>query len=162
MPAIPLTLRTPEDDSDRKLLADIETHGWHMVVIAGEEGCPEYVFTVGLFYTYGHPEIVLMGLPREAMYQLLQGMVQEIGQGKKFADGEVNAGLASFPIAFRSVEISRYPEYLGYGIWFYHSLPAPFPALQFVWPDREGKFPWDAGYDVRFLTLQHPLYEAEA
>jgi hypothetical protein len=49
---------------------------------------------------------------------------------------------------------------LGYAIWFYRSLSKPFPAMQLIWPDKQGHFPWEAGYDERFYRLQKALYEA--
>jgi hypothetical protein len=155
---IPLELRPAKDDSDRKLLSDVETCGSHMVAIEKEDDCPEYIFTVGLYYSFEHPEIAIMGLPRDVMYQFLQDVVHQIQKGKRYSASELDHDLASFPIAFRDIDISRYRDYLGYAVWFYTNLPAPFPALQFVWPDKGGYFPWDEDYDKRFLSLQHLLY----
>lgn len=156
-----LELRVPEDDSDRKLLFDVETYGWHMVVIEQDDEGPEYIFTVGLYYSFEHPEVVIMGLPRNVMCQLLQDMVKRIQEGKRYSESNLDNELASFPIAFRDIDISRYQADLGYATWFYKNLPTPFPALQFVWPDKCGKFPWEDEYDKHFLTLQHPLYTGE-
>ena len=158
---IPLTLRTAEDDSDRKLLSDVATHGWHVVMIEGDEEGPGYLFTVGLYYNYEHPELLIMGLPRDVSYQLLHEAVGQIQKGKKYSAESDDTELASFPLAFRSVDIGQYRPYLGYGIWFYENCPTPFPALQMVWPDKEGKFPWQDGYDERFLAHQPSLYRAE-
>ena len=47
----------PEDDYDRKLLADIKSHGWHLIGIDDDDEGPAYVFSVGMFHTLGHPEI---------------------------------------------------------------------------------------------------------
>jgi hypothetical protein len=36
-------------------------------------------------------------------------------------------------------------------------LKQPFPAMQLVWPDEQGRFPWESGYDERFFKLQRLL-----
>ena len=55
------------------------------------------------------------------------------------------------------LDLSFYEEYLGYATWFYRSLPQPYPAMQCIWPDKAGLFPYEAGYDSRFSTLQRLL-----
>ena len=157
-----MTLRIAEDASDEKLLSDIDKFGWHMVAIEEDATGPEYIFTVGLFYTFEHPEIVIMGLPRDIMCQFLEDIVSLIRTGKKYSNLFRDTDLASFPITFRNVNPEKYKEYLGYATWFYKPLSAPFPVLQFVWPDKSGLFPWETDYDSRFLTRQHLLYKTDS
>lgn len=153
-------LPAAEDDSDRKLLSDIEEHGWHVVFVAEEPGTPRFAFTVGLYYRYAHPEILVMGLKQPTAHSLLHAMVARIQGGEKFEAGTLVTDISSFPLALVPVHAGHFGEYLGYGIWFYRSLKAPFPALQLVWPDRSGLFPWQSGYDVRFNELQRVLHGA--
>jgi hypothetical protein len=47
-----------EDRGERKVIADIAKFGWHCVHIHGEGELVEYAFTVGLFQTYKHPELI--------------------------------------------------------------------------------------------------------
>jgi len=149
-----------EDDSDRKLLSDIEEYGWHVVFVAEEPDTPRFAFTVGLYYRYAHPEILVMGLRQPTAHSLLHSMVARIQHGERFESGAFITGIASFPLALVPVHTDHFREYLGYGIWFYRSLSAPFPALQLVWPDGSGLFPWQSSYDVRFNGLQRVLHRA--
>ena len=37
-----------------------------------------------------------------------------------------------------------------------------FPVLQLLWPDRDGRYPWDPGYPPDMFPLQPLLYEVDA
>ena len=85
----------------------------------------------------------------------------QMAGGKTFQAFERVSDFAEgYDCAFAPIEFEHYRNYLGYAVWFYRSLPTPFPAVQMVWPDKEGRFPWEADYDKRFLNLQKPLYAA--
>lgn len=49
------------NDSEEKLLHDIEEFGWGVMHIKEEHGCPAWSFTVGV-YSLGKPEIIEVGL----------------------------------------------------------------------------------------------------
>jgi len=50
-----------------------------------------------------------------------------------------------------------YREFLGTALWFYRSIGRDFPVLQIVWPDKRGRFPWDADFDERTRDRQPVL-----
>jgi hypothetical protein len=45
------------------------------------------------------------------------------------------------------VDAQWYSPFLGYAQWFYESEDG-FPVLQLVWPDEQGRYPWDEGYAI--------------
>jgi hypothetical protein len=155
------TLRTPEDERDRKLLADVERFGWHMIHINEDKKGPAFSFSVGFYYTFQQPEILVMGLRPEVAQKILNiAAVQMVG-GKTFQPFKPISDLVEgYNCVFAPIQIENYQDYLGYAIWFYRSLPAPFPAMQLIWPDKGGCFPWEPHYDTRYLKLQKPLYAA--
>jgi Domain of unknown function (DUF4262) len=145
-----------EDDSDRKLLADIASHGWHIVGVNADEGGPGFAFSVGLYYTLGHPEVLIMGLPHPISACLINDLGDAIRSGDKFEAGSRYGDIAAgFPLALLSMDQRYFREYLGYALWFYRTLD--FPVLQCVWPDKLGIFPWETGYDSRFFDMQRVL-----
>ena len=151
-------LPNAEDESDRLLLADVQNGGLHVLRIFAEDGTPEFCFSVGLYYTFGHPEILVMGLPAEVGHKMINLAAAHIACGKKFCEYDRTSELAEgFECGFVPISVSQYKDYLGYAIWFYRSLKQPFPALQLVWPDKSGVFPWEEGYDERFFSLQRLL-----
>jgi len=161
MPLPDFKLRIAEDEHDRKLLSDIERVGWHVIHINEDEQGPGYTFSVGFYYTFRQPEILITGLRQEVAHDLLKIAVVQMAGGKTFQAFERVSDFAEgYDCAFAPIEFEHYRNYLGYAVWFYRSLPTPFPAVQMVWPDKEGRFPWEADYDKRFLNLQKPLYAA--
>jgi nicotinamidase-related amidase len=75
-------LPEPESDFDERLVADVREHGWHCILVA-EEHHPEhaalnaalrrhpvydaaFAYTVGLWLTRDHPELVLVGRWQQA------------------------------------------------------------------------------------------------
>ncbi len=60
-----------EDDSERKVLEDIESFGWHCVHVMAEGDLVEYAFTVGLFHSFKHPDLIVFGLPKTIAHQIL-------------------------------------------------------------------------------------------
>lgn len=129
---------------DKKFLSIIETHGWHVTrVFNGDKDTgPEFAYSTGLFYSYGHPEILVLGLRLDYMHRIINTIGAEVKRGKQYRPGQEYADiLLSYGCQFREVERTHYRTYVGSAIWFYET--DPFPLLQCCWPDREGHYPWD-------------------
>jgi Domain of unknown function (DUF4262) len=137
-------------DRDRKLLDDVAAHGWHHLHIHPERGRdPLWSFTVGLPATWQHPELVIFGLDMEVCQQLFEGIVDDVAGGRSFAAGdEADDVLEGYPVRFVAVRPHWYSSFLGYAQWF-HESDAGFPVLQLVWPDRDGRWPWDPACSLR-------------
>jgi hypothetical protein len=146
------------DEPDRKLLSDVTNYGWHILHIFADKNEPCYSFSVGLYLKFGHPELLVMGLSQPIAQQLINLAAGYIANGRVFRPGERSDDLMhGFACSFVPILINHYQHYLGYNIWFYRSLKKPFPALQLVWPDKKGRFPWENNYDNKFLSLQRLL-----
>ncbi|NIK08936.1 hypothetical protein FHY11_002446 [Xanthomonas arboricola] len=59
------------DESERQLLDDVAEHGWHCIHITEEGEQVGYSFTVGLYQTFGHPELIIFGLSSMVSHQIL-------------------------------------------------------------------------------------------
>lgn len=150
----PFELRTAEDSSDAKLLGDVESHGWHVVQISEETGSPAFAFSVGLYYRFLQPEVLIMGLDLNVSAHILNGIGEAMRSGREIAPGRYKDFIDGFEVEMVPIDISFYEEYLGYATWFYRSLPQPYPAMQCIWPDGNGIFPLESGYDDRYSALQ--------
>jgi hypothetical protein len=148
------------DDSDRKLLSDIDRVGWHVVMIPEEDGTPGWSFSVGLFKTFNHPEVVVFGLPLELSGQVINGVGADIQKGKTFEPGrEYPEILEGVLCTFRPVVQRWYRPFLGYAGWYYRG--PEFPVLQCIWPDKEQHYPWEPGFKQAWLWAQPLLFELE-
>jgi len=141
--------------SVKRICDDVAKFGWHVVFVApssGEAGA-EFAFTVGLFQTYQHPELIVFGLPLKVAHGVLGTCVQRIEEGLLFEDGQVRSDVLNrYNAAFLSVGQSFYSEYLGSAIGFYET--TDFPVLQLVWPDRNNHFPWEPECEPEFVRSQ--------
>ena len=148
------------DDSDRKLLADIDRVGWHVVMIPEEEGTPGWSFSVGLFKTFNHPEVVVFGLPLELSGQVINGIGADIQKGNTFESGqEYPEILEGVLCTFRMVARRWYRPFFGYAGWYYQG--HEFPVLQCIWPDRQQHYPWQPEFKQAWLWAQPLLFESE-
>ena len=137
------------NDADRKLLADVSTHGWHCVHVRGDSQGPGYTFSVGLYRTHGHPELMVMGLEPEVAHPILGLAVAQIKQGHVYRDGfRDDTLLDGVDCMLRKVPPALHRKYLGYCSWFYKDRPDGFEALQILWPDSQGRYPDQAGFEM--------------
>jgi hypothetical protein len=145
----------PEEEADEKLIDNVRERGCH---ILGVDGHPPFSFSIGLALNYGQAEIVIFGMAPSKAAQIINIVRDEAASGKKFVDGDVSSDiLVNGKVCFLEVPLELYGEYLGTAIWFYRKSPRPFPCLQLVWPDRDGRFPWETGFDPIFKKDQPVL-----
>lgn len=150
------TLPQPEDDSDRHILGCIERDGWAVIGIQEEDDCPAYAFTVGMHHTFGGAELVMFGHAAETATGILNHAGELMREGREFPVGEPVEGLLEgFRAVLAPVAPELFREYFGYARWLYRG--SNFPMLQLVWPDRAGRFPWDAGYPESLFWRQRLL-----
>lgn len=148
-------------EDERKILDDVEQHGLHIVTVPEDEEGPGFAFSVGLWENFEHPEVILFGLPPDVAIDLLNGLADEVDDGKQFVDGTKHDGLlANYPVRFVAVPREQYRDFLGTARWAYES--DDFPAVQLVWPDKQGRWPWDAGVREAFRELQPVLGRKDA
>jgi hypothetical protein len=155
---------SPEDDGDTRILAHINRKGWHNLAVPPAQGEPGFSFSLGHFLNHDHPEIIVLGLKDELASRLLDAAavrIRDMGE-RLLSHREYPDFLPGLNVVFLPVAFPHYRHYLGFANWFYESLPVPYPALQLVWPDGRGVFPWQPGYDRRFQRLQPLLGAAPA
>jgi hypothetical protein len=141
----------------REFAADIATHGWIvMKVSANTQSDPDFAYSIGLWQTYEHPEIILVGLPLDIGHQIINAVGAAVQNGKRYTAGSISDEfLEGYTVTFRTVPEYQYGAYLGWGTRYYRH--APFPVLQLVFPDRAGRWPWHADVAADFRSAQPVL-----
>lgn len=136
----------------------VEDHGWYVALFEEEDGLPSFGYTIGLWKTFKHPEIIVFGLPVDVLGALLNlgGDLVKAGEVIK-KDITYSNILTEMPVAFRPVHPDNMQDYFGYGMDFYQH--KPFPALQLFWPDEQAAFPWEVHFDEDLRLYQPHLYE---
>lgn len=143
-----------------KVRRDVQIFGWHLLLVTGGVGEPAFLFTIGLWESFRHPEIILFVPSNDPqdMAGNLQAVVNRIQQGESFQTGRDSEGLfGHFPGAFRPVAKLWYPLFLGTAMAYYGG--DGFPALQLFWPDPESRFPWEEGFASGLMPFQPLLHQ---
>lgn len=147
----------PDGEADKRLFQNVREHGCHLMGIAGDALGPGYVFSIGLYLNYGHAELIMFGLAGNDAAGVINAVRDRAAAGRSYAAGDVCDDLPlDRKVCFVEVPLSAYQAYLGTAIWFYAKLPRPFPCLQIVWPDQDGRFPWETGCDAQ-LKIHQPV-----
>lgn len=137
----------------------IKEYGYTVIfVFAGEsdEDSAPFAYTVGLTEK-GHPEMIVFGMPHTTAHRLISLAVEQLLEDK-LVIGEPVSEIATCDMIFQHVEPSRAADYI------YQAndrAKRDLPAIQMVWPDRNGKFPWDADFEKEFEGKQIMLFEPE-
>ena len=156
------TKREGLSPGDRKFLEIIERHGWHVMSVAPRLNSVEkeewWSYSTGLFHSYQHPEIVVFGLDSGTGSSVINVVGTLIKSGKRFFPGVEYADvLEGNDCVFREMDRHHYYEYLGYSRWFYEG--DAFPTLQLLWPDLNGKYPWDPTCSSGVVELQPLMFK---
>jgi len=141
------------DANDQKLFDDIENFGWHCLHVLEEDELQPFSFTIGLYATFGHPEVLIYGLQRSTAHEIL-ALVAEAAKSGKPIDASLPTEdlLYGFSCVLVPIAKDQYEEHLGTAMWFYEH--ESFPAIQVVWPNRDGIYPWDENASEAFKKAQ--------
>jgi len=143
------------DDLDPDDLDD----GLHLIHVEASDQHPAYSFTYGLWRAFKHPEVAVFGLEPETADDLLQAIADDVEDGQRFAAGETRDGIVhGYPVWFGRVGAQQVRALL-------EGFDGPLGAadvtmLQVVYPDRQGRWPWQEDVRVGFRALQ-PVLERE-
>jgi hypothetical protein len=125
---------------------DMEEIGFSVAAVTGDvTGC-DWAYTVGLHRSFGHPELVLVGLPAPLAGGLVQIVGEQVATGRTV---EAGAEWRVGPLRVRGTVVDD--VFLSHGDWFnlgrevMAELGLRWPStLQLLWADEDGTFPDDA------------------
>jgi hypothetical protein len=138
------------DDWVNKILRQqqehIDTIGWAVTGVfprEGDDGAP-FAYTIGLTER-GSPELVISGLDTGTMHALLNDLAGRVfDRAERFSDGQRISDLLNGYDA--AVIDGALTEELWPGTAVVRYGRNAVRLQQIVWPDREGRFPWEPGY----------------
>lgn len=131
----------------------IREHGWAVVQVTGLVG---FAYTVGLTRYHGHPELLVSGMTAEHAPGYLEEFGARVTAGQRFAAGSLHAGPGRHRSQFLAVTD---PAELVIAQAIY-ARGFPVPALQVVFSDHEGGWPWEEGWVGCAGEAVQPLFGA--
>lgn len=134
----------PDHEVDELIFRNVRRYGCHIVNIVDAD--PPFDFSIGLYLNYGHPELIIFGLP-ESSAGIINGVRDRVAAGHIFKNREISDDLLTegYKACFWQLPYDVYPDYLGTAAWFYAPSWIAFPTLQIIWSDKHGRFPWEEG-----------------
>jgi hypothetical protein len=150
----------PTDELLAQAKDNIEKFGLHVLSVMGTQYSPSFSYSVGLYQTYNHPEIICIGLPINLGHTIINDVAAIIQSGETISINKNYDNIFENSSAvFLEVDQRNIADYFGTAINYYGK--SNFHALQLVWTDRNDKFPWEADFEAEFLHIQ-PLLDRNA
>jgi hypothetical protein len=138
------------DDVMRHQQQIIDRVGWAVMHVLPTEDEPDtvtpFAYTVGLT-AHGYPELLVAGLPPEIAHGLLNDLAGRVyDQARRFAHGQRIGDLIA---GYDAVIVDGPPRGdLLPGVAIARYGRDQVRLQQVVWPDPQGRFPWQDGYDI--------------
>ncbi|RHA38177.1 DUF4262 domain-containing protein [Cellulomonas rhizosphaerae] len=130
-----------DEEVREDFLAKIERFGWTLCSVEGGGGRLSFTYTIGLTRYHGHPELVVSGLDQFDAASVLNDLGARVRGGERFEPGQVvpYEGTSHRSLMVRVTS----PEKLAFAQEIYR-MPGgrPVPALQVIWSDHAGAWPW--------------------
>ncbi|RIK10772.1 MAG: hypothetical protein DCC49_02280 [Acidobacteria bacterium] len=138
----------------------IEQHGYFIQYVVGDGRHPTWAYTIGCL-NLDRPEAVVVGLDPESTAGILRCYWHAISSGADLATGR-EVEQPAFDRLARLVEVAkrhwRGKEDLMLGCRNYYRSIGGFPsaprAVQIVWCDDDGRYPWHEGFPSKLRKLQ--------
>jgi uncharacterized protein DUF4262 len=136
------------------IMSNIERVGWMAIGVMPTIDDPlhtPFTYSIGCYGHDGHPEFIVLGLNPSLAHVLLDGLCRRVAAGERFADGEADDKvLEGYPVRFKALPPDGTPLNWARNYYGVEELP----ALQIVWPDKEGRFPGEEGCEPQYVTAQ--------
>lgn len=133
----------------------VDAHGWAVQNVPATDAKPGFAYTVGLWERHRAPEVLISGLEPHVAGGLCNLVAERAVERGPLPTGiPVEGVLTRLPVVLVPIRgaASHDDLVLLRALW-----PAARPeAVQLVWPDARGRFPWDDGCD-RPIAAAQPL-----
>lgn len=136
----------------------VKAHGWAVLMIGPDVDVPQFAYSAGALHAIvGQPEIVVFGLAPETSKALINTALERVRSTDVPLplDTPVDA-IAEVPVVFKQVRPEATARHLHAAANLYGV--ESVPAIQLVWPDTNGRFPWERRFDRTLGRLQPALW----
>lgn len=140
---------------------NIEEFGCSVTSVVDPDGVdPPFSYSIGLAKTTSQPEIIVVGLRPQLGHWLIDEYSGRSKAGVVFSPGVLYEGfLEGFEVQFGTVSRENREKYMLSAAWL-HDGP-DFEALQLLYPNTSGVWPWDDDADEWFKANQPILADMQ-
>jgi hypothetical protein len=139
------------DDEEKKLEyfdiidSNIEKHGFHITYIPEEKDFTPFGYSTGLYKTYGIPEVFVSGLPNGLTTTLITNYAKTFKNQEILLNQKLDNLIDKFTVYLSKVKTQSLQEHVLSSFRLYNG--SNFDSIQVIYPDLNGFFPEDDGYD---------------
>ena len=140
-----------DDARDQFWIDMVAEHGHAINMVADDPGeptdQPPFAYSIGAWESHGAPELIVFGLRPEVASSIINAVMASHAAGRRFRCGvpEFEVIQNRVPVYFLEVDPDIAKVYATFTDWYYER--GAFPLWQIVWPDKNGRFPWEATYE---------------
>lgn len=147
-------------EEQQRILTDIQADGVHVAAMPESASAPGYALSMGLVHSFDHPEVIVFGLAPDVATDLINLLADEASDGRKFLAGsEAGDLLQGYSVRFTAVDGEHHEQFFGPANWLYAE--RELQVVQLVYPDQQGRWPWDPAAREGFRANQ-PLLSADS
>jgi len=150
-----VTLSEPTNDFEERIHVNIKKYGYQVNTISDPDGKePQFVYSIGFWKTYDHPEIIIFGLHNSIAHSIIQSIDTHLNKGGAAykLDSIHTEFIEGFECTFKPVPPEKTREYLLSSRWLYGR--DDFPVMQLVFQHEDHQWPWDTNASERFRRNQ--------
>ncbi len=142
------------NEYEKNILDHIDKHGCSVTsVFDPDEEDPPFTYSIGITESYGAPEIIIVGLKKDISHWMVNEYKRRVSEGEAFVFNVPYLGfLEGFAVCFGLVIEEHKKEYMRSTCWLYQN--SDFEALQLIWPNTSGVWPWDTNASEWFRANQ--------
>ncbi len=124
---------------------NIEQYGFHVTYVLEEKDCTPFGYSTGLYKNFGIPEAFVSGLPNGLTNTLITNYANTFKNKKVPLNEKLSNLIDRFPTYLIAVKSDALSEKTLSSFKFYED--DEFESVQIIFPDLNGKFPEEIGYD---------------
>ncbi len=139
---------------EQNILQHIEKHGCSVTsVFDPKEVEPPYSYSIGIATSSRAPELIIVGLSAKLSHWMINEYNRRVRSGEQFLAGVLYLGfLEGFAVQFGPVAREYREEFMRSACWLHGG--SEFDALQLIWPNTSGVWPWEAKASKWFRANQ--------
>ena len=100
--------------------------------------------------------MIVFDFPPQLSHDVFGQMMRRAQAGERFPLGQAIGGILSNEAVYLfTIGHEAGADYLRSSDWFYRR--GEFPAVQLVWADGDGRFPWEGDFDASLAKRQPDL-----
>jgi Domain of unknown function (DUF4262) len=144
-------LRTTElSEIDERAIGHIEEHGCALISVAAN--CKDdfgWTYSLGIYDTCGHPELITVGLSPEVAKFCLNEISHRMREGVDVTKERQKGLIANVECELRSVTPNWARRLMNFANWY--NGHTDYPVLQIIYPDLQNRFQWEEAFETRFI-----------